>query len=274
MEETLTILLVEDSDADAQLFRFQIVKHPILERFEIQTIHKHSIDKAIAWLEGSDTAPDLICLDLGVPGLGKENLKATINKLSRYVAKSAIIGLTGADSSSLVWRALESEIGSENVFGKKSVSRDNQDILEAIQRIASQRSSGSSRIIQMEMARLDERFKSLEKDITEILQRLQKLDQAVFMGSGDGKESLSYMVFQLHSAFPSLAAQAEVSNLKTRLEAIENQQAEGNLQFKLKRFDFWLKIGGYGAIAVLAAVFVLWLGGEAATEILRVIVGS
>lgn len=263
--EPLKILLVEDSDADAALFNFQILKNPKLDRYLVEVQHCYSLAEALSWLAASPQPPSLICLDLSVPGLDRANLKTAINKLSRYVAdKQAIVGLTGSDPASLIWQALEYEIGSDNVFSKNSITRDQDPLLEAIQRIASRTSSGSSRTMQIDIARQDEKLKAIADGLAAQDQHLTKLVQTVFMGDGSGSGSLVYVVFQLEKA---------IDTLKAELKELKQSQSEATTQFKLKRLDFWLKIGGYGVLAVLAAAFVRWLGSEAAIEILKALVG-
>lgn len=253
----INILLIEDSDADVQAFKFQILKNPQLRHYNnIHTIHKPTLQEALDWLNSSGISPYMICLDLGVPGLSETNWRQVLDRFSRYVPEESIIVLSGADSTSNIWRALESAVGRDNLFKKESIWRNQQPILDVLLKNIAQRSSGSSRIIQMDIVRLQEKIAGLQDRLTEVEKEVDPLAKLVLMGD----ESIAAITRRYSREADLLAKKADVVSLSARVKAIEDARSADSLQMRLARMNFVYKIAGILFLAFLAIALVRFLG--------------
>jgi len=118
----LRICLIDD-DPDHVL----IISRAIREIGDESTIHASSDgDEALAWLRSSDTLPDLILLDINMPGLsGFDVLKAL--KADARLRTAPVVMLTSSDASADVARAYE--LGASGYISKPSYLHDLRAVL-------------------------------------------------------------------------------------------------------------------------------------------------
>jgi CheY-like chemotaxis protein len=118
----LRICLIDD-DPDHVL----IITRAIREHGDESTIHAASDgDEALAWLRSAETLPDLVLLDINMPGLsGFDVLEAL--KADERLKTVPVVMLTSSDASADVARAYE--LGASGYISKPSYLHDLRAVL-------------------------------------------------------------------------------------------------------------------------------------------------
>jgi CheY-like chemotaxis protein len=118
----LRICLIDD-DPDHVL----IITRAIREHGDESTIHAASDgDEALAWLRSAETLPDLVLLDINMPGLsGFDVLEAL--KADQRLKIVPVVMLTSSDASADVARAYE--LGASGYISKPSYLHDLRAVL-------------------------------------------------------------------------------------------------------------------------------------------------
>lgn len=137
----LRICLIDD-DPDHVL----IISRAIRELGEESTVHAASDgDEAMEWLRSSESLPDLILLDINMPGMsGFDVLEAV--KADQRLKTVPVVMLTSSDASSDIARAYE--LGASGYISKPSYFHDLRAVLGntllywAAMRRATQQSQG------------------------------------------------------------------------------------------------------------------------------------
>jgi CheY-like chemotaxis protein len=118
----LRICLIDD-DPDHVL----IITRAIRELGEDATVHAASDgDEALAWLREADPLPDLILLDINMPGLSGFDVLETV-KADDRLKTVPVVMLTSSDASSDVARAYE--LGASGYISKPSYFHDLRAVL-------------------------------------------------------------------------------------------------------------------------------------------------
>jgi CheY-like chemotaxis protein len=118
----LRICLIDD-DPDHVL----IITRAIRELGEDASVHAASDgDEALAWLRAADPLPDLILLDINMPGLSGFDVLETV-KADDRLKTVPVVMLTSSDASSDVARAYE--LGASGYISKPSYFHDLRAVL-------------------------------------------------------------------------------------------------------------------------------------------------
>ncbi len=118
----LRICLIDD-DPDHVL----IITRAIRELGDESTVHAASDgDEALEWLRSSDPLPDLILLDINMPGLSGFDVLETL-KADERLKSVPVVMLTSSDASADVARAYE--LGASGYISKPSYFHDLRAVL-------------------------------------------------------------------------------------------------------------------------------------------------
>jgi CheY-like chemotaxis protein len=118
----LRICLIDD-DPDHVL----IITRAIRELGEDASVHAASDgDEALSWLRAADPLPDLILLDINMPGLSGFDVLETV-KADDRLKTVPVVMLTSSDASSDVARAYE--LGASGYISKPSYFHDLRAVL-------------------------------------------------------------------------------------------------------------------------------------------------
>ena len=83
----VNILLVDDSPADAELTLFTLKRIGFCNPVH----HELHADAALAWLEATPTLPDLILLDINMPGMSGLEFLGVIKAQDRYAPIPVVV---------------------------------------------------------------------------------------------------------------------------------------------------------------------------------------
>lgn len=119
MARAVTILLVEDNDGDAFLFRSSV------KRLLCSITHVHNAQAAIQRLEAEQTLPHLIVLDLGLPGMSANEFLQWKSKASPEVQAIPLVIYTGSP-----FLPAQSQTGVKGTFYKSSSPSEIRTLVE------------------------------------------------------------------------------------------------------------------------------------------------
>lgn len=273
-QDTATILLIEDSEADAQAFRLQIGKNPQI-RYPVEVIHVKTLDAAIAWLNSNDS-PYLICIDAAVMeqhGTSFSQEQAKI--LNRYAPTIWISEDASADQVARLMRKLG--VQQDEVFQKQSTlwGQDQAQFLSLLNEIISRRSDGRSREIQMDIVRVDERIKVMDRELRELSDAVEKIRSTLFEG---GSNSIAAVALRYSQLADSYAQIRQVRELEDRIKNLESQLEDERTQIKLRQIEVWLgllsRLGFWGTVAVFLAIFAAIIGVEQAIDLIKALLAN
>lgn len=274
------LLLIEDSETDAKLFRLSLLRQASQQGLEIEFVRVATIKQACKWLQESKEEgrlPTLICLDPGLPGVNEFNLERVIQKLSFYFGgdRTRIVGLTGSDEGSHIWKMLKIALGqdqfdSQRLFGKQEALRDSESILNVLQQLVARDSTSTGRINSRDLMRLDSKFAVLEsqfqqnsKTLDELGHRINVLDRILRQGS-PGKESIGEMAYSANarslqaikiSALCQQNLKKELEKMKATLKEDIASVLDGRDAKRIEqRTQFFYQIGGRVAVAGISVM--------------------
>lgn len=296
----LKILYIDDSQEDADRFREYVLGHPKLKHFKSKVFHCTSIGPAIHWLKGQGTGSvDFIILDPGAPGLNGNNLHKALQELKKYVEPDSVIALPEGSTPDIILQILKNYLGEESVYDKdQALSTVGwPQFLSQIESIVAKRSSSGSRSLEYSLLRLQtdmemavsevkNRLDLISRDVDNLEDRVLKLDQTIFQGPTTESPSLITWVQELRRLIAShdkeigkldtdignlaTLANARFDELKKEIGGLAKTQTEASLQIRLKRMDFWQRVG-FLAIATLVALGLVKLAGLGIAEVLELI---
>ncbi len=273
--ETATILLIDDSDADAQAFRLQIAKNPQIH-YPVELIHVHTVGEAAAWL-GRNESPYMICVDVGVmesqPGtsFAHEQFKT----LNRYAPTVWISDDSSADHVVKFLRKIG--VDKDTVFQKSSTlwGTEQAQFLSLLNDIVSRRSSGQSREMQMAMVRAEEQIKTLDRELREIANVVEKMRSALFEG---GANSVVGLALRYSQQADTYVTRQQITTLEERIKVLETRLEAERSQLKLRRTEFWLgllsRLGFWGTVTLFLAIFAAVIGLDKAIDLIKALVAN
>jgi len=270
---TPTIMLIDNSDADAASFQLQIVKHPQLG-YPVELIHCHDAGEAIAWLSRNE-APYLICIDVEVleSPTGVAFASGRLKELNRY---APTVWISDDSSAGHVVQFLR-KLGVNQVFQKDSTlwGSEQAQFLSLLNEIVSRRTSGSSREIQIGMARSDEQMKAVERELAEMEKAIAKISSSLFDGGGNSIVAIALRYSQQSETY---ADRRQVAALEDRVKALESKLDEEKSQFKLQRAEFWLgllsRLGFWGIALLFLMVFAAIIGVDRAIDLIKALIAN
>jgi PAS domain S-box-containing protein len=112
--DLIRVLLVEDTELDAQVLRASLQQHP---RYHFELVHLTKLETALGWLAGN--TPDVILLDLGLEdSAGLE----TLARLRGQAPEVPLIVITGTKEEALAEQALQA--GAQDYLVKSDFKLD------------------------------------------------------------------------------------------------------------------------------------------------------
>lgn len=273
-DEIVQILLIDDSEADAQIFRLSLTQCA-LGNFEL--IHAKSPNEAIKRLSTMPSPPYMVCIDLDGLSLSNQELSRLVDAIGRYgVPADSVIGLAGNDSKTSIRRALEVKVGDSNVIRKADawkLGEEHEILLESIRRIVANRSSGRTREMQMDVVRMTERVDRVISELRSVESKLDKIYATLFEG---GAGSLVAIALRYQQKEGLLASTAELDALKKELQELKKGVSEFENQVHLRRLDLVYgllsKAGLGGLFFLFFLVFLITVGTEQAIELIKLLV--
>lgn len=277
-QETALILLIDDSETDAQAFRLHIAKNPQV-RYPVEVIHVRDIDEAIAWLNQHDS-PYMICIDIDImqsqaQSTGTSFSQQYIKTLNRYAPTIWISDDASADHVVRLMQKLG--VSQTDVFQKNTTlwGSDQAQFLAVLNEIVSRRSSGRSREIQMDMVRTEERIKAVDRELQELAVTVEKIRAALFEG---GSESVVAIALRYSQHASNYADRRQVKELSDRVKMLEEKLKDERTQIKLRHTEFWLgllsRLGFWGTVALFLGVFAFFIGIDRAIELIKALIAK
>ncbi|MFQ3617445.1 MAG: hypothetical protein SNJ57_10045 [Cyanobacteriota bacterium] len=273
-QDTATILLIDDSDADAQAFRLQIGKNPQI-RYPVEVVHVKSLAEAIAWLSQHES-PYLICIDVtAMEQHGTSFAQEQVKTLNRY---APTVWISDDSSTEQVARLMQKfGVQQQEVFQKQSTlwGQDQTQFLTLLNEIVSRRSSGRSREIQMDLVRLDERVQTIDRELRELAEAVEKIRATLFEGGSNSVVAIALRYSQLADSY---AQSRQVRELEDRLKKLETLVEEERSQIRLRKTEMWLnllsRLGFWGTVAAFLLLFTAFIGLERAIELIKVLLAD
>lgn len=273
--DTATIVLIAESDADADAFRLQIVKNPQID-YPVELVHCHNVGEALAWLSRNE-APYLICIDVDVmeSQTGTSFANEQFKSLNRY---APTVWISDDSSAAHVVRFLRKiGVNQDDVFQKNSTlwGSEQTQFLSLVNEMVSRRTSGSSREIQINMARTEEQIKALDKELREMASAISKISSSLFEG---GANSVVAIALRYSQQAETYADRRQVTALEDRIKALESKLEEEKTQIKLRRTEFWLalfsRLGFWGITALFLMIFAAIIGVDRAIDLLKALIAK
>ncbi len=273
-QETATILLIDDSDADAQAFRLQIGKNPQI-RYPVEVTHVKTLAEAIAWLSQNE-APYLICIDVAaMEQHGTSFSQEQVKTLNKY---APTVWISDDDSADQIARLMRKfGVQQENVFQKQSTlwGQDQTQFLTLLNEVVSRRSSGRSREMQMDLVRVDERIRAMDRELRELVETVEKIRATLFEGGGNSVVAIALRYSQLADSY---VQSRQIRDLEDRLKALESLVEDERSQIRLRKTEMWLnllsRLGFWGTVAAFLLLFTAFIGLERAIELIKVLLAN
>lgn len=274
-ENPATILLIDSSDCDADAFRLQIIKHPMID-YPVELVHRHDVGEALAWL-GRNESPYLICIDVDV--MESPSGVALANEQFKSLSRFAPIAWISDDSSAghVVKFLRKLGVDQGDVFQKNSTlwGSEKTQFLSLVNEIVSRRTSGSSREIQIDMARSAEQLKAIDRDMKRMADELGKISASLF---GGGANSIAAITLRYSQQAETYADRRQVIALEDRIKELESQLKEEKSQLKLRRSEFWLgllsRLGFWGTVTLFLALFTAVVGLDKAMDLIKALIAN
>lgn len=273
-QEVATILLIDDSDADAQAFRLQIGKNPQIH-YPVEVVHVKTLPEAIAWLSEHES-PYLICVDVAVMEQhGTSFSQEQAKTLNRYAPTVWIFDDDSTDQIARLMRKFGVQQG--EAFQKKSTlwGQDQTQFLALLNEVVSRRSSGRSREMQMDIVRIDERIKVIDRELRELSDVVEKIRAALFEGGSSSVVAIALRYSQLADSY---AQSRQVRELEDRVKALESRLEDEHTQIKLRQTEVWLgllsRLGFWGTVALFLMFFATIIGVEQAIDLIKALLAK
>lgn len=122
MPRTREVLVIDDSRADAVM-----LEHLLTESGDVKVALAASGAQAIEWLEAQPGVPDLIILDLNMPGMSGHEVLARLRFVPRYTIVPVIV-LTTSDAPEDVTKCYET--GCNAFLTKPATLEESQEMIE------------------------------------------------------------------------------------------------------------------------------------------------
>nr|MBA3872101.1 response regulator [Anaerolineae bacterium] len=155
-KENLSVLLIEDSPSDADLFQ-EMLREASVVRFEVVVVER--LSDGLKYL--SNTQFDLILLDLSLPD--SHGLE-TLNRIQAAAAHTPIIVLTGLDDETLALKAVS--LGAQDYLIKGNVA---STLLAHAIRYSIERKRLTNTLHQHE-----QEFKTLVENVPDVISRIDQ----------------------------------------------------------------------------------------------------
>ncbi|HEY9657649.1 MAG TPA: hypothetical protein V6C65_04230 [Allocoleopsis sp.] len=273
MEDEINILMIESDSTAVSVFQFQLLENTSLRSRNVHLEAVTSIQDALKWLGTAQIPPHLIALNIEIPDIPRNNLdavKRVYAQLKQSAPDAKIVCLTNLDRENKLFKALESKFGEDAIFNTKDVFQPQrrEDFAKYIHEVNDRRTSSSSREMQIAQARAEEQLKNLLEEVDNLYAEVERLKNAVFMGGGDGSQSLVYLTTRIVQQVNELFSWRSEAN--ARMSKIEEKLSDGSNQINLLRIQFWQKIAIY-ILAAFGIMLLVKLLGLGTTEIVDII---
>ena len=219
----------------------------------------------------------MICIDVEVleSTAGVAFASDRLKELNRYAPTVWISDDSSAGHVVQFLRKLG--VNQDDVFQKNSTlwGSEQTQFLSLVNEMVSRRASGSSREIQINMARTEEQIKALDKELREMASAISKISSSLFEG---GANSVVAIALRYSQQAENYADRRQVSALEDRIKELESQLKEEKSQLKLRRSEFWLgllsRLGFWGTVTLFLALFTAVVGLDKAIDLIKALIAN